>query len=85
MIWSLSHNDWFLAASAAFLSSLSATKSRLSRSIKSKIRNLKSKFFQDMASPARLVFTPFVVVVGCKCFLPVPGGLLFNYDFRIKN
>jgi hypothetical protein len=30
-----------------------------------------------MAYPARLVFTPFVVVVGGKYFLPVPECLIF--------
>lgn len=30
---------------------------------------------KGMAFPVRLVFTPFVVVVGCKYFLPVPGCL----------
>ena len=32
---------------------------------------------KEMAFPARQVFTPFVVVVGCKYFLPVPGCLFF--------
>lgn len=32
---------------------------------------------KDMAYPARLVFTPFVVVVGGKYFLPVPECLIF--------
>jgi hypothetical protein len=32
---------------------------------------------EDMAYPARLVFTPFVVVVGGKYFLPVPECLIF--------
>ncbi len=35
-------------------------------------------FCKDMAFPARPVFTPFVVVVGGKYFLPVPECLLFD-------
>jgi hypothetical protein len=33
-----------------------------------------------MAFPVRPVFTPFVVVVGGKYFLPVPECLLFDQD-----
>ena len=36
-----------------------------------------SILFKEMAYPARLVFTPFVVVVGGKYFLPVPECLIF--------
>jgi hypothetical protein len=36
------------------------------------------KTIQDMAFPVRPVFTPFVVVVGGKYFLPVPECLLFD-------
>ncbi len=35
----------------------------------------------DMAFPARLAFTPFVVVVGSKYFLPVPECLLFGQEY----
>ena len=35
---------------------------------------------EDMALPVRPVFTPFVVVVGGKYFLPVPGCLLFDRE-----
>lgn len=40
-------------------------------------RNSSIKDPKDMAYPARLVFTPFVVVVGSKYFLPVPECLIF--------
>lgn len=40
-------------------------------------RNSLIKNPKDMAYPARLVFTPFVVVVGSKYFLPVPECLIF--------
>ncbi len=35
---------------------------------------------KDMAFPVRPVFTPFVVVVGGKYFLPVPECLLFDRE-----
>jgi len=35
---------------------------------------------KDMAFPVRPVFTPFVVVVGGKYFLPVPECLLFDQE-----
>jgi hypothetical protein len=35
-----------------------------------------------MAFPVRLVFTPFVVVVGGKYFLPVPECLLFDQGLQ---
>ena len=35
---------------------------------------------EDMAFPVRPVFTPFVVVVGGKYFLPVPECLLFDQE-----
>lgn len=35
---------------------------------------------RDMAFPVRPVFTPFVVVVGGKYFLPVPECLLFDQE-----
>jgi hypothetical protein len=34
-----------------------------------------------MAYPARLAFTPFVVVVGGKYFWPVPECLLFDREY----
>ena len=41
------------------------------------ILNSRFEILQEMASPARLVFTPFVVVVGCKCFFAGAGGPTF--------
>ena len=40
---------------------------------------------KDMAFPARPVFTPFVVVVGGKYFLPVPGCLLFGREILLQQ
>lgn len=48
-----------------------------SRSPVSTFVSRNSKILNDMAYPARLVFTPFVVVVGSKYFLPVPECLIF--------
>ena len=41
-----------------------------------------STFINDMAYPTRQVFTPFVVVVGGKYFLPVSECLLFDLENR---
>ena len=40
---------------------------------------------KDMAFPVRPVFTPFVVVVGGKYFLPVPGCLLFGQEILLQQ
>jgi hypothetical protein len=40
---------------------------------------------EEMAFPARPVFTPFVVVVGGKYFLPVPGCLLFGQECLLQE
>jgi len=40
---------------------------------------------KDMAFPVRPVFTPFVVVVGGKYFLPVPECLLFDREIALQG
>ena len=59
----------------------------LCQGIMATLKNMDSRLMtiKDMAFPVRPVFTPFVVVVGGKYFLPVPECLLFDREIALQG